>query len=118
VEVLGGGFWYLGGFGYVGEERKRRGLYGAGESGGEKVKSDLKRGHVNAHNACDRSYIRAFDHIHAECVCVVGLCAQTNASEFERRPVFAIERTGYVRTHACMSVCVIWGSALEQTQVS
>ena len=42
-------------------------------------------------NACDRSYINAFDRIRAECVCDVGLCARTNASEFECRPVSAIE---------------------------
>jgi hypothetical protein len=30
----------------------------------------------------------------------------------------AIDRTGYVRLHACRSVCVRWGSALQQTQVS
>jgi hypothetical protein len=30
----------------------------------------------------------------------------------------AFECTGYVRTHACRSVCVRWGAALEQTQVS
>jgi hypothetical protein len=32
--------------------------------------SDLKRGHVSAQNTCDRTYVRAFDRIRAECVCV------------------------------------------------
>jgi hypothetical protein len=35
--------------------------------------------------------LSAFDRIRAECVCEVG---------------FAFERTGYVRMHACRSVCV------------
>jgi hypothetical protein len=30
-----------------------------------------------------------------ECVCEMGYCARTNASVFERRPMSAIERTGY-----------------------
>jgi hypothetical protein len=30
----------------------------------------------------------------------------------------AFERIGCVRTHACKSVCVMWGTAFEQMQVS
>jgi hypothetical protein len=33
-------------------------------------KNDLKRGHVRAQIACDRTYVHAFDHIRAESVCV------------------------------------------------
>jgi hypothetical protein len=35
-----------------------------------------------------------------ECVCEIGRCARTNASEFEHRPVSVIKRTGYARTHS------------------
>jgi hypothetical protein len=36
-----------------------------------KGESDLKRGHVMAQNECDRLYHGAFDHIRAECVCMM-----------------------------------------------
>jgi hypothetical protein len=84
------------------------------EKGGESVrrwgkneegrrKSDLKEGHVRAKNECDRTFVSAFDRIRAACVCQVG-------STFER--------IGYVQTHECKKVCVRWGTAFEQTQVS
>jgi hypothetical protein len=45
-------------------------------------------------NVCDRSHQGAFDRIRARVrVCDVGLYARTNVSEFERKPVSAIERT-------------------------
>jgi hypothetical protein len=47
---------------------------------------------MRVQNVCDQSYQCPFDRIRAEvCVCDVGLCARINVSEFERKPVSAIE---------------------------
>jgi hypothetical protein len=56
---------------------------------------------VRAKNACDRSYKVHLMACVQECVCEMGLYARTNASEFKCRPVYAIERTGHIRSHAC-----------------
>jgi hypothetical protein len=48
---------------------------------------------VRVQNECDRFHQGAFDRIRVECVCDVGLCAQTHMSEFECKPVYVIEGT-------------------------
>jgi hypothetical protein len=68
-----------------GEERKRRrGCTVLWRSEGEEGKNDLKEGHVRAKNACDRTYISAFDRILAKGVCVKwALCSNVQGT-FER----------------------------------
>jgi hypothetical protein len=57
----------VGCLGCDGEKRKEGKTSMAQENvGGKKRESDLKRGHVRTQNACDRSYIRAFDRICVE----------------------------------------------------
>ena len=66
------------------------------EMRGNRGESDLKR--VTCWfrtHAIDCTYVRSIAFVLSVCVCEVGLYARTNASEFERRPVSAIERTGY-----------------------
>jgi hypothetical protein len=106
----GDGWWWNGGwvaFGYVGEKREGGGaVRREGENEGKGKRGDLKGSREELKNACDRTYVRAFDRMRAECVCVIRRCSRTNASEFECRPVSAIERT-YVHSNACVqSVCV------------
>jgi hypothetical protein len=91
-----------------------------GRWGKEGVNSDLKIGHVRVQLECDRLYVGVFDRIRAkgvcenglcvrtyrvcsnacvqECVCVMGRCGRTNASEFECSSVSTFERKGCVRT--------------------
>jgi hypothetical protein len=45
-------------------------------------------------HAIDHTRVRSIACV-SECVCDVGLCAQTNTSEFKRKPVSAIERMVY-----------------------
>jgi hypothetical protein len=43
----------------------------------------------------------AFERMHVGvCVCVMGCCGRTDASEFERMPMSAVERTRYVQTQS------------------
>ena len=70
---------------------------------GEKEEGDLKRATcwLRTH-AIDRTYVRSIAFVLSVCVCEVGLCIRTNASEFECMPVSAIERTLYGRSHSAI----------------
>jgi hypothetical protein len=59
-------------------------VYGAVEEMRKKENSDLKLGHVRPKYECVRTYVGAFDSIHAECVCTKwALCSNVQVA-FER----------------------------------
>jgi hypothetical protein len=59
-------------------------MYGALEKRGGRRENDLKEGHVRAKNACDRSYVSAFDRIRAKGVCVKWALRLNVQGTFER----------------------------------